>query len=65
MGLKHCKYIYGGINIIGTLEMQTINGERKTIARPLNKKLPNMEIIDFMGQPAIYNGAFLEFENMS
>lgn len=24
-----------------------------------------MEIIDFMGQPATYNGAFLEYENMS
>jgi hypothetical protein len=42
MGLKHCKYLYGGINIISTLELQEVDGEVKLIARPINKKLPNL-----------------------
>lgn len=49
LGLKHCKYIFGGINIISTLEMQELGGQTRLIARPINKKLPTMEIIDYMG----------------
>lgn len=51
LGLKHCKYIYGGINTICTLELQTIDDEIRVVARPINKKLPHLQIIDMNGFP--------------
>jgi hypothetical protein len=54
VALKHCKYMMGGINIITTLELQNINGEAHLIGRPINKKIPYLQIIDFEGHPATY-----------
>lgn len=65
LGIKHCKYIFGGINIIATLEMQETNGQARLIARPINKKLPHFEIIDYLGRPITEERALLDFPNFS
>ncbi len=52
MGVKHCKYISSGINTISTLEMLDVEGVPRLVARPINKKLPYLHIIDYMGHPS-------------
>lgn len=65
MGLKYCQYISRGINIIATLEIQYINNQIKLIARPINKKLPLVEIIDFAKQLPIYESSIPDFQKVA
>lgn len=51
VGLKHCKYICEGINIIVTLEVMDFEGTNFIMARPINKKLPMLLLVDYMNQP--------------
>lgn len=64
VGQKHCKYICDGINIICTLAMQQTANGSQIYARPLNKKLPMLEIIDDNGYSAAYPDAFDQWDNI-
>ena len=54
VNLKHCKYVHEGINIICTLSLDFSGHYPMVLARPLNKKLPLLEIYDIYGYPANY-----------
>jgi hypothetical protein len=49
----------GGTNVIVTLHLQEVNNSLKLIAKPINKKLPHLEIVSFMGQHITYENFVL------
>ena len=62
---KHCKYICDGINIICTLSLDSSGPYPSVYARPLNKKLPVLQVYDANGYPAAYPTAFPEWDKMA
>jgi hypothetical protein len=50
VGLKHCRYIMGGKNMIATLERLDHGSGTSIIARPINKKLPGLQIVNWEEQ---------------